>query len=452
MQNTFRLLGLLLLSGTAYSSDIRDLTIINIDNIGPNKILEIKNNSTVDWWVEMGDKMIVAVGNDQMDKLSKSVTVLNTLKDVDVDNLAFQTLGHCDHSGLDEHLHSQLDVVFANNSSQLIDLKNFVNKNQVYGHDSIGPFSKNKVLSYQYANRQNQELLRGNSDVQLLIDKVDADRWFSQVEYLSSLDRMLAADLVIAGDWLETKFEDLGFVTSRVSLHANYRGSNVLGFKQGTTRPDDWYVVGAHLDSRNQTWNNALPSPGAEDNASGCSGVLEVANVISQYQTDASILFMCFIEEESGLLGSKDVVTQLSNDGDISKVKTMLNMDMISYRLDDRNVAIAGTNTSSYQTLAETVAANGALYSDIDWQISLNMCCTDFLSFSNAGIPAVTSNQPDIGTYFGYHTVNDLSENLDPVLGSGIVKANLATLINMVGVDFNSIDLIFMNSFDSINP
>lgn len=207
-------------------------------------------------------------------------------------------------------------------------------------------------------------------------------------------------------------------------------------------------MVGAHLDSRNRTWNNTLPSPGAEDNASGCSGVLEVANVISQYNTEASIIFMCFIEEESGLLGSKDVVTYLTDDGDIDKVKTMLNMDMISYRLDDRNVAIAGTNTSLYQSLAERVAANGNLYSDIDWQINLGMCCTDFLSFSNAGVPAVTSNQPDISTYFGYHTVNDVSENLDSILGSGIVKANLATLIDLVGVDFDSNDVIFESGFE----
>ena len=441
-------MALLLLSSMASSSEIRDLTIINIDNIGPGKILDIKNNDSIDWWLEMGDKMLIAADQSALNDMTDSISIITTLKDVNINNLAFQTLGHCDHSGLDEILHSQLDVIYTNNSSQLIDLKSYENKKQVFGHDSIVAFEKNRVLSYQYNNRYEQALLLGATQTQTLIDAVDPDRWFSQVDYLSSLDRMLESDLVIAGEWLESKFNNLGFVTSRVSLHNNYRGFNVLGFKQGTTRPDDWYVVGAHLDSRNRTWNDSLPSPGAEDNASGCSGVLEVANVISHYDTEASIIFMCFIEEESGLLGSKDVVTKLTSDGDIDKVKTMLNMDMISYRLDDRNVAIAGTNTSLYQSLAETVAANGSLYSDIDWQINLGMCCTDFLSFSNANIPAVTSNQPDIGTYFGYHTVNDLSENVDPILGSGIVKANLATLIDLVGVDFDSNEIIFHNGFE----
>ena len=449
MKSRILLFTLIILSHQVYSAEIRDLSIININGIGANKVLKIKESAHVDWWIEMGDKMLIANNHSDLDYLPQSVTLVKTLKNINIENLAYQTLGHCDHSGLDEILHSQLDVVYMNNSSQIIDISNFENKKQVFGHDSIEKFEKNRVLSYQLKNKTDTNSFSADINTQNLVDSVSADRWFSQVEYLSSLDRMEEADLVIAGEWLESKFNDLGLVTSRVSLHNNYRGFNVLGFKQGTTRPDDWYVVGAHMDSRNRFWDDLQPSPGAEDNASGCSGVLEVANVISHYDTEASIVFLCFIEEESGLLGSKDVVTYLTNEGDIDKVKTMLNMDMISYRLGDRNVAIAGTNTSNYQSLAETVAANGNLYSEIDWQINLGMCCTDFLSFSNANIPAVTSNQPDISTYFGYHRTTDLAENLDPVLGSGIVKANLATLIDLVGVDFDSLDLIFSHGFES---
>ncbi|MFK8011595.1 MAG: M28 family metallopeptidase [Marinicellaceae bacterium] len=431
------------------ANDIKDLYIVDIDGIGESKLSVIKSDQQFEWWVEMGDKMVLAADPDVAIQ-ETNFSIVSKMKNVDVTHLAFQTLGHCDHSGLDEVFHENLDALYTNNSSQLIDVSQFENKKQVYAHDSVTEFEKNTVLSYQYTNRTHQNQLNRNQQTQDLVNQVNADRWMSQVDYLSSLDRMLEADLIIAGEWLEDKFNQLGLQTSRVSLNNNYRGFNILGFKQGTSRADDWFVVGAHLDSRNQTWNDSQPSPGAEDNASGCSGVLEVANVLSQYETEASIYFMCFIEEESGLLGSKDVVTYLTNNGDIDKVKTMLNMDMISYRFPGRNVAIAGTNTTLYQNLAETVAANGELYSDIDWQISTNMCCTDFLSFStpSVGIPAVTSNQPDISSYFGYHTVNDLPENLDKELGAGIVKANLATLIDFVGVDFDSGDTIFSHGFE----
>ncbi len=427
-----------------------DLTVLNINNIGPDLLTEVKNMDGVDWWLEMGDKLIIATSENHLKMLPTGVSVDSNLSNINTDDLAFHVLGHCDHSEMDSILHTNLNVVYAGQSTRLVNVVDIRDKNQLHAHSSILPFERNKVLSYQFSNSVFNNTLQSNSQVQVLVDQVDKDRWFSQVEYLAGLDRMLEIDLNTAGDWLDDKFTALGLTTSRISLHPNYRGSNVLGFKQGTTRVDDWYVVGAHMDSRNEYWNDNLPSPGAEDNASGCSGVLEIANVISQYETEASIVFMCFIEEESGLLGSKDVVTQLSNDGDIGKVQAMLNMDMIGYRASNRNAAIVGAKTYLHQTLANTVAANGNLYTDIDWQVNLNMCCTDFVSFANAGVPAVTSNQPDITTYFGYHSTQDLAVNLDPILGAGIVKANLVTLIDMVGVDFTSNDIIFINGFETL--
>lgn len=425
-----------------------DLTVLNIDGIGSELLLKLKHMDGVDWWIEAGENLLVASSENHIKDLPAGVTIESTVSKVNIENLAFHVLGHCSHTETDEILHHKLNVVYAGLAIRIVDINGLVDKSQLLKHDSIFPFEKNRVLTYQLKNRDFQRSQQNNNQVIGLLDQVDQARWFSQVDYLAGLDRYEDAELNIAGEWLENKFLALGLSASRVSLHSFYRGFNVLGFKEGTSRADDWYVVGAHMDSRNRTRDEDLPSPGAEDNASGCSGVLEVANVITAYDTEASIVFMCFIEEEQGLLGSKDVVTHFTNEGDIEKVKTMLNMDMISYRNGDRNIAIAGTNNSLYQNLANTVAANGNQYTQIDWQVNLNMCCTDFVSFAAADIPAVTSNQPDISTYFGYHSVNDLAVNLDPVLGAGIVKANLATLIDLVGVDFSTGDVIFASGFE----
>ncbi len=425
-----------------------DLAILNIDGVGPSVLTQVKQSEGVDWWIEVGEKLLVASSVNGHQDLPGGVVLESTLSAVDIDQLAFHVLGHCDHSETDKILHDKLNVVYAGQPTRIVNIAAVHDKSQLLQHDAILPFEKNKVLSYQIKNREFKKQQFGSSQVQGLVDQVSQNRWYSQVEYLAGFDRMLEVDLETTGQWLEEQFNALGLVTSRVSLHSHYRGFNVLGFKQGSTRADDWYVVGAHLDSRNATWNDNLPSPGAEDNASGCSGVLEMANVITQYDTEASIVFMCFIEEESGLLGSKDVVTQLTTDGDINKVQAMLNLDMISYRAPDMNTAVVGTNSAQYQSLANTVATNGNLYTDLDWQVNLNMCCTDFVSFSAADIPAVTTNQPNISSYFGYHSTQDLAVNLDPVLGSSIVKANLATLIDRVGVDFTSSDLIFADGYE----
>lgn len=446
MKLTFTLIALLLLSTAQAKTD--NLIVLNIDSIGPEVLNEVKQAEQVVWWLEMGDTLIVSA-NNSTGAWPKAVSVKTTLADVDTDQLAFHVLGHCDHSENDQLLHDNLNPVFSGDAVRLINTSLIRDKNQLFAHESITPFQKNTVLSYQISNRNFNKSRQKNNDIQSVLNRVNQNRWFSQVEYLAGLDRMLEADLIVAGEWLENHFNALGLSTSRVSLHANYRGFNVLGFQAGTTRADDWYVVGAHLDSRNQNWDDNLPSPGAEDNASGCSGVLEMAHALSKYKTEASIVYMCFIEEESGLLGSRDVVTHFTNTGDISKVKAMLNMDMIGYRGPDRNTAMVGFKNNLYPTLANTLAANGNQYTDIDWQVNGWMCCTDFVSFSDAGIPAVTSNQPDISSYFGYHTVNDLAANVDPSLGAGIIRANLATLIDLVGVDFASGDLIFTDTFEA---
>ena len=55
---------------------------------------------------------------------------------------------------------------------------------------------------------------------------------------------------------------------------------HVVATLAGTTRPDDWYIVGGHYDSISTNDGNAT-APGCEDNASGSAAVLEMARIFS---------------------------------------------------------------------------------------------------------------------------------------------------------------------------
>ena len=423
----------------AMSSEKARLSLLDIDKIGPTLLNKIKQEAAVEWWLEMGDRMVVA--SDTKTQLPAYFNVISSVKDVETSSLAIQQFGHCDHSQGRNISHPQLSPVFAQGSFQLVRIPDQVQSNQslkdqFFKHSTVDSFEKNAVLAFQYENR----FQAGDADptMQTLVQQIDKNRWFSQVEYLTGLDRMLESDLIIAGGWLEQRFADLGLTTSRID-HALYRGFNILGFKQGTSRPDDWYVVGAHLDSRNQNFNDALPSPGAEDNASGCSGVLELANVLSQYDTEASILFMCFVGEERGLLGSQLVVTELQQQGTFQNVRAMFNLDMISYRRGDDNEVVASAPVEGYRAMVNALAENGTMYTALDWQVAIFNAATDHLSFSREGVTAVTTNIPAPRSYFGYHTVNDLSENLDPDYAADVLKANLATLADVAGLDLSAL-------------
>ena len=73
--------------------------------------------------------------------------------------------------------------------------------------------------------------------------------------------------------------------------------------KVGTTRPDEMYIVGAHMDGRGF-------GEAANDNASGTALVMELARILSSpdVQTDRSIRFVLWNSEEVGLLGARAYV------------------------------------------------------------------------------------------------------------------------------------------------
>jgi hypothetical protein len=80
---------------------------------------------------------------------------------------------------------------------------------------------------------------------------------------------------------------------------------NVYCTKVGTTRPDEMYIVGAHMDGHG--WGEA-----ANDNGSGTALVMELARIFSMpdVQTERTIRFALWNNEETGLGGARAYVEQ----------------------------------------------------------------------------------------------------------------------------------------------
>src|SRR6201993_2885495 len=109
---------------------------------------------------------------------------------------------------------------------------------------------------------------------------------------------------------------------------------NVSAYLPGKT--DEYVIVGAHYDHLGRgTFDSLAPSligqlhPGADDNASGTAGLLELARILSPFkgQLERGILFASFAGEELGLLGSAAWVKEPTKP--LDKAVAMLNMDMI---------------------------------------------------------------------------------------------------------------------------
>ena len=87
-------------------------------------------------------------------------------------------------------------------------------------------------------------------------------------------------------------------------LISNFKAANICGFVKGTAQPDSFLFITAHYDHLGGLGKDTY-FPGANDNASGVSLLLNLAHYYSLHPQRYSIGFICFAGEEAGLIGSK---------------------------------------------------------------------------------------------------------------------------------------------------
>ena len=130
---------------------------------------------------------------------------------------------------------------------------------------------------------------------------------------------------------------------------------NVSGYLEGNDPElkNQYLVIGAHFDHLGMGGPNSLYTGkepqihnGADDNASGTTGVLELAQKIANEKNKLKrkVVFATFSGEEEGLLGSSYFVDHMPFP--IENADAMINMDMIG-RLRDKSLIIYGTGTST---------------------------------------------------------------------------------------------------------
>lgn len=132
-----------------------------------------------------------------------------------------------------------------------------------------------------------------------------------------------------------------------------YRGKNVVGYLDNGAPKT--IVIGAHYDhlgtdGRGSSLEKKAKGKihnGADDNASGTAGVIELARYFSSNNRKESVnfLFMCYSAEEAGLIGSKYFTRHPSLP--LENIHSMINMDMIGRLSDSTNkLLVYGVGTS----------------------------------------------------------------------------------------------------------
>jgi len=192
--------------------------------------------------------------------------------------------------------------------------------------------------------------------------------------------------VTLAGEGFDA---DYAVETSTIISH------NVIGKLAGTRWPGEAVLFGAHWDHLGIGPPDARGDKiynGALDNASGVSGMLELARLFSQApSTERSLYFIAFTSEEKNLLGSEyyaeHPVTPLAT------TTALLNLDGLNLNGPARDITIAGkANSDLYDDIAALAQKQGRRFTPEAHPEAGGFFRADHFSLAAAGVPAITAH------------------------------------------------------------
>ena len=213
---------------------------------------------------------------------------------------------------------------------------------------------------------------------------------------------------------------------------------NVVGYNWGRVNPDEYIVIGGHFDIAYAfTPPSGGTNEGANDDTSGSTVSLEMAQALAQLEFDHTVVAALWACEEEGLLGSRAYVDHLPEN---VTVRAYMNFDMVALNYPitpptepvigpggeifsaskyDWTISVAGANDSNMQrmydwvgmTIENDLAYQPTAGNPITWQIA-ESCASDHCSFFSAGFPTFNFFSPggDISFWQEWHSPSDTLE------------------------------------------
>ncbi len=301
-------------------------------------------------------------------------------------------------------------------------------------------------------------------DIQTIVDQVDSVRMRNNLQFIQGIRHYQAnpSHLEEVKDTIEARFNAAGLQTTLQDfIKSGYTGQNIIGRKQGLGQEDTTYIIDAHFDSVND-------APGADDNGSGVTGVLEALRVLAPYHFTKTIRFIGFDFEETGLNGSIKYVQ--SGIPAWEKLKGVLNFEMIGYYSNVANSqqVVSGFNIlfpSQYAALqadsfrgnfivnvgdAQSVELNNAFDSlshvyvpalklstlalPGNGTIAADFRRSDHAPFWDNDVPALMLTDGANFRNSNYHEPSDTLGALNFTFMSNVVKGSVATLAALAGL------------------
>ncbi|WP_379967910.1 M28 family peptidase [Epilithonimonas sp. UC225_85] len=186
------------------------------------------------------------------------------------------------------------------------------------------------------------------------------------------------------------------------------KGFNVCGIKKGKTEKS--LAFSGHFDhigTNNKSGDNIYN--GADDDASGVSTVLGIADYFKDKKTDYSMVFMAFNAEEVGLKGSKALSENKDLNPVFNNITALFNFEMLATesQFGKNAVFMTGDEFSDFDELINANAANGLKVYPDPYKNEQLFYRSDNVNFVKKKIIAHSISTVDMTKAFHYHAVND---------------------------------------------
>ncbi|MDP3113656.1 MAG: M20/M25/M40 family metallo-hydrolase [Candidatus Cloacimonadaceae bacterium] len=261
-----------------------------------------------------------------------------------------------------------------------------------------------------------------------LISLINADTLAAHVQHLQNYQtrHALAGNQLQIATWIGNQLQSYGISNTYMQeyQHLGTTQYNVIATIPGYLHPGRYVIVSAHYDSQSLNSSNYTWAPGADDNASGTAGLLEMARVMKLmvYQPRCTIRFIAFSAEEGNGWGSEEYCDYaLSENHDI---RISVNLDMIASNQPVTNEFRVVPFTGSPLHCKEAIAFSEPYTSLQPVEGPMNLG-GDGIMFNNAGYPSVMFIERHLSPY--WHSGEDVIGNLDFQYAHQIMSAATAT-------------------------
>lgn len=266
------------------------------------------------------------------------------------------------------------------------------------------------------------------ADVRRAVSEVSTDRVYRYAFDLFQFDSKHVSQPgnALARTYLTDTYRSFGFRDVRAqSFEA--RGAvnaptiptaNILAVLPGTTHPELVYVISSHFDSRAQ-------GPGADDNTSATSVLLETARVLASRPQAATIIFASLTGEESGLLGSREFVRVAKAEN--MQLAGVLNNDMVGWANDQR---LDNTIRYSNPGIRDLQHAAAMQFSNLITYDAFYYKSTDAQAFYDGygDVVGGIGSYPVLGNPH-YHQSHDVLETINHQLVAEVTKTTVASIM-----------------------